>query len=534
MAFFISIDLALLLATVTINGGLAFWVFRNNPKNATNILFILLSFVISFWLLTNYISLQPASPSQSLFWIRLTIFWATPMTALFFLLSHTLPSSTLQLKKGYFIALLFTTLVIMALNISPYAFTGLDPTSESPIPEAGPGIMPFGIFSSAMVLAAAVTLLRKWKKARDAQRQQFLFILLGIVLMSSAIIFTIFIPVIFFGFSDLVAFMPVYTLFFLAATAYAIMKHNLFNIRLIATELFSTLVIFIFLINVLLSSSAREIVLNSVLFTLTAVFGVLLVRGTLREIRALQELSDAKTEFVNIASHQLRTPLSIAKGYLSLLNEGSYGKLSEKQYEISKRLYASNEKMLDLVNDLLNVSRAEQGKLHYEFEKIDIRDIIDTVVENLSITAEGKKLTLVWQKPSNPTFVRADKEKIRNVIMNLLDNAIKYTSQGGITVNISRESAPPGSVNIYVKDTGIGLIPDDMAKLFEQFRRGDRGELVNASGSGLGLYIARRITEDHGGKVSVESEGKNKGSTFIITLPLFIEEQQTNVQEALN
>lgn len=528
MAFFISTNLALLLVVITINAGLGFWVFRNNPKSATNILFILLSFVISLWLFANYISLQPASPSQNLLWIRLTIFLATPMTSLFFLLSYTLPSSTFRLKKRYFVALLLTTLAIMALNISPYAFTGLNPASESPSPQAGPGIMPFGIFSSAMMLAAAIALIRKWKKSHDVQRQQFIFILLGITLMSGAIIFTIFIPVVLFEFTAFVDFMPVYTLFFLGATAYAIIRHNLFNIRLIATELFSTLVIFIFLINVLLSSNVREAILNGALFTLTAVFGVLLVRGTLREIRTLQELSDAKTEFVNIASHQLRTPLSIAKGYLSLLNEGSYGELSEKQHEISKKLYASNEKMLDLVSDLLDVSRAEQGKLHYEFEKTDIRDIIDTVVENLSISAQEKKLTLTWQKPSEPTFVRADKDKIKNVIMNLIDNAITYTSHGGIAVSISRESAPPGSVNIYIKDTGIGLTQDDIAKIFEQFRRGDRGELMNASGSGLGLYIAKRIAEDHKGKVSAESEGKNKGSTFIIELPLFLEQQKTN------
>lgn len=531
MDFLISTNLALLLAAIAINSGLAFWVFRNNPKSATNIFFVLLSLVISFWLLANYVSLKPTFSSPSLFWIRLTIFLATPMTSLFFLLAHTLPSSTIRLKKRVLVALLFTTFIVMALSVSPYAFTDLDPSSESPSPLVGLGIIPFGIFSSAMVLAAAIALRRKWKKARGVQRQQFIFILLGITLMSGAIIFTIFIPVVLFGFNGFVDFMPIYTLFFLGATAYAILRHNLFNIRLIATELFATLVIFIFLINFILSSGVRDAALNGALFALTTLFGVLLVRGTLREIRALQELSDAKTEFVNIASHQLRTPLSIAKGYLSMLNEGSYGELSPKQLKISRILYVANERMLNLVADLLNVSRAEQGKLQYQFEKIDIRDIIDTVVENLSIIAREKNLTLVWQKPPEPTFIRADKDKIRNVLMNLVDNAIKYTAQGGITVSISRESAPPGSLAISIKDTGIGLTQDEIVKLFEQFRRGDRGRRVNASGSGLGLYIAKRIAEDHKGRVRVESEGENKGSTFIIELPLFVEKQIKNEEQ---
>ena len=232
----------------------------------------------------------------------------------------------------------------------------------------------------------------------------------------------------------------------------------------------------------------------------------------------LKKLDKAKSEFISIASHQLRTPLTVIKGYISMLKEKVYGELPEKVEKPLANIYTSNERLIKLVNDLLNVSRIEAGRMEMNLEKLPIEEIINSVAEELKNVVKEKNIYLKFEKPEKASpKISVDKEKIRQVIMNVIDNAIRYTEKGGVTINLKSQNS---NLKIIVKDTGAGLTKYELSKMFESFSRGAAGTRLYTEGVGLGLYVARRFVEMHRGKIWAESKGKGKGSTFYIELPI--------------
>jgi len=229
----------------------------------------------------------------------------------------------------------------------------------------------------------------------------------------------------------------------------------------------------------------------------------------------LKDLDRLKTEFLSLASHQLRSPLTAISGYTSMILEGDYGEVKPEVKETIDKVYKSSKSLTRVVEELLNVSKIEQGGMKYEMNAFDLAELAKEMVDNLSINAKEKKLNLNFTSNIDDNYIIiADKEKIRQVILNLIDNSIKYTSSGGINVNLKRVD---GKVVLSVKDTGMGISEESKKNLFQKFVRGE-GSKVNSSGSGLGLYLVKEIIEAHHGFVWAESEGEGKGSTFIIEL----------------
>ncbi|OGY84285.1 MAG: hypothetical protein A2898_03075 [Candidatus Kerfeldbacteria bacterium RIFCSPLOWO2_01_FULL_48_11] len=232
----------------------------------------------------------------------------------------------------------------------------------------------------------------------------------------------------------------------------------------------------------------------------------------------LQQLDQAKSEFVSIASHQLRTPMTGIMGYLSMLVAGDFGKVKKDQQQILQNLLDESQRMIRLIRIFLNVSKIESGKLVLERNTVHIEDVIQKSVEVLSKAASDKGLKLIFVKPKQPLpEITIDKDKVGDVVMNLIDNAIKYTDKGSVTVSAKKEG---DMIHTWIIDTGIGIEPHEAKNLFNKFVRGYGIAQINPDGSGLGLYVARRLTEAHGGKIWVESDGKGKGSRFQFTLPL--------------
>lgn len=235
--------------------------------------------------------------------------------------------------------------------------------------------------------------------------------------------------------------------------------------------------------------------------------------------RQLRKLDNAKTEFISIASHQLRTPLTAIKGFVSLILEGSYGEVNDKAKEALLKVYASGERLIQLVEDLLNVSRIESGRMQFSFAKDSVEKLVKELYENFILVAKTKKIYLDLKLPDRKLpEVMMDLAKIREVISNFMDNALKYTEKGGVTIRI--EETKNDTVKIMVSDTGIGVPADEIQHLFKKFSRGKDTGRLHATGTGLGLYVAKNIIEAHHGKVWVESDGEGKGSKFIIELPI--------------
>lgn len=229
----------------------------------------------------------------------------------------------------------------------------------------------------------------------------------------------------------------------------------------------------------------------------------------------LKGLDKLKTEFVSLASHQLRSPLTAIKGYTSMLAEGDYGEITPQVKEIVERVMESSNNLSLVVEDLLNVTKIEQGGMKYDMAKFDFSELVTNTATDLSVTAENKGLKLISNiNKDRKYFVNGDKEKLRQVLINLLDNSMKYTKDGQIEVSISDNK---DKVILAIKDTGAGISKETIGTLFQKFARGD-GAKLNSSGSGLGLYLVREIMEAHKGRVWVESEGVGKGATFFVEL----------------
>lgn len=247
---------------------------------------------------------------------------------------------------------------------------------------------------------------------------------------------------------------------------------------------------------------------------------IVFVVGIMRDITKEKEINQAKSDFVSIVSHQLRTPLTIIKGYVSMLKESGFGSLNEQQNVILDKVYESNEHLINLVQDLLNMSRIEAGRIKYNYEVAQLEDVVAGLIEEFSIAAKDKGLYLKYEAPATPLpKVSLDKEKIRQVIMNIIDNSIKYTPQGGITIKLSSTGQ---KVLFQVVDTGLGIKDEEMENLFAKYSRGsdDSSKTKLIKGTGLGLYVGKIMVEAHKGTIGATSEGENKGSTFYFELPV--------------
>ncbi len=329
--------------------------------------------------------------------------------------------------------------------------------------------------------------------------------------------------------------MPIFVVFL----GYMIVKFKAFNIKMIGAQalVFSLSMLVLAIAFIRNIQNVRIVVLFTLVFVV--ILGNLLIRGVRREIKQrekleqlkleleksnsqlgvandkLKDLDRLKTEFLSLASHQLRSPLTAIKGYASMLLEGDYGDINPEAKDAVSRVFQSSNNLQIIVEDLLNVSKIEQGGMKYEMANFDFASLVKSITKDLSINAKGKDLELKYTTPENEVFnVHGDQIKLRQVVLNFIDNAIKYTKVGHIDTSIIKKD---GKIIFSVKDTGMGLTPEIIDTLFQKFNRGD-GARMNTSGSGLGLYLAKEIVRAHDGKVWIESEGLGKGSTFFVEL----------------
>ncbi len=328
---------------------------------------------------------------------------------------------------------------------------------------------------------------------------------------------------------------------FMAFLAYLIVQFKAFNIKLAAAQVLVIGLIIIIASELFFIRNPINIALVLISLLLALIFGWALVQSIKREIKSrehieklagelavsrdeilvandkLKVLDRQKTEFVSIASHQLRAPLTAIKGYSSMLLEGSFGALTDKTKEAVERIQESSERLVNTIEDFLNITRIELGKMKYELVDFDLKKLLDEVTEELNSSIEAKGLVLKKEVASGHYLYHGDSGKIRQVLINLIDNAVKYTSAGSIKVSLTKVDT---AYRVTVADTGVGLTPEAKQHLFEKFTRAGDGTGTNITGTGLGLYVAKQIVEAHGGKIWADSTGPNRGSTFGVELPL--------------
>jgi signal transduction histidine kinase len=237
--------------------------------------------------------------------------------------------------------------------------------------------------------------------------------------------------------------------------------------------------------------------------------------------RLLEIASRHKTQFLANMSHELRTPLNAILGYNELIVDGIYGEVPARIREVLERVDASGRRLLELINDVLDVSKMEAGQLTLSFQDYSLEDVVQTVYAALEPLAAEKGLALRAALAPDLPAGRGDERRISQVLVNLVGNAIKFTESGEVAV---RATVDDDAFVVSVRDTGPGISAADQAKLFREFQQLDNASTRAKGGTGLGLAIVKRIVASHGGRVWVESH-VGSGSTFAFTLPVRVERQ---------
>jgi PAS domain S-box-containing protein len=237
----------------------------------------------------------------------------------------------------------------------------------------------------------------------------------------------------------------------------------------------------------------------------------------IRDIQRDREVEEIKSDFISIVSHELRTPLSAIKGFLSMILKKDFGELNDKQFHFLNRVYQSNQRMVDLVEDLLDVSHIESGKINLQSNPIAMEGIITDVVSELASKGFERQILLKVNRKQKLPLVLADESRLRQILVNLVDNAIKYSfPKSEVVIDFKVQN---DELVTSITDNGVGISPSQVERIFQKFGRIYNPMSVQAGGSGLGLYIVKRLVESHGGRIWVTGR-EGKGSKFSFTLPI--------------
>ncbi len=236
-----------------------------------------------------------------------------------------------------------------------------------------------------------------------------------------------------------------------------------------------------------------------------------------RLYQAVKEANEAKSQFVSVVSHELKTPMTSIRGYADLIGQGTVGPVTDEQKEFLDTIRSNVERMSALVSDLSDISRIETGRLRIDLSEVPLSEYVRETAAGMRPQIDAKHQTLVFDLPDDLPYVYSDRARLVQILTNLLSNANKYTPEGGtITVGARLED---DAVRVSVTDTGVGMSPEDRAKLFTQFFRSEDPAVREQLGWGLGLSVARRLVELLGGTIGAETE-LGKGSTFWFTQPV--------------
>jgi signal transduction histidine kinase len=522
---------------------LGFFAFYYAKKRMKATLFLLFTILLSLWLLGDLITWTSNN------YYIVAGFWAPldMINILFFLaiLTFIVVDFSYSQKIPWYI-LIF----VLLASIPPFilTFSGLavfefdEPNCEmignqflSQYKLVIEWIIIFGI-----LIAGALAMYREYKVGKSISR-------ILLVTLSSSTFLALFASSEYFSTLTGMYEITLYSLFalpiFIMLLTYTIVEQGTFNLS-ISNIWFVRLLFFIFILvsasDLFLANNFIQILINAASLVVTLGFGFMLMRSANRESiqkqeiqllanklekanKRLQILDQMKSEFVSIASHQLRSPLTSIRGYASMLLEGSYGKLSIKGQEAVHRISESSRLMAKSVEDYLNVSRIQAGHMKYELSDFNLKDLIEHITNDMRTVALRKGLLLNF-KSSDMTsrgFVHADQGKVTQIINNLIDNAIKYTPKGRIDITI-RDNKKKKVIYIDVADSGVGMSKEALEEIFEKFVRAKNANSVNVTGTGLGLFVAKQMAEGMGGSITPCSEGEGLGSTFTLQLPLIM------------
>jgi signal transduction histidine kinase len=376
----------------------------------------------------------------------------------------------------------------------------------------------FLIYVIAFLSFSFYNLYKTWRSEKQNQekRDKAYFTLLGYSVFSLAGIGMITA----YGIVVYPAYYIFFPLFSLIIT-YAITERNLF-ISSMATDILIGAILVLFSAFFFFPELQIGAIGKGSIFLLLLLSCSLLLKHNHEDIKRKEEaerVSKLKTEFISIVSHQLRTPLAAIRGYTDMIKDGDYGAAPKEMSVPLDYIHDASVSMIKMVNGLLSVTRLERGKVELKVASFPVEKMIEGCIQDVELKAKEKGLYVKYERPEQALpLLRGDEEKIKHAVMNILNNAILYTVTGGVTITTSVLYS--SKIRIEIKDTGVGIDAEEQQKIFESFSRGKKGVEMYTQGTGLGLYVAKSFIAMHKGTVTVSSEGKDKGSTFYIDIPI--------------
>jgi len=527
----ISISAILILGTV---------VFFQDSKSFTNKFFLFFTISSSFWGILNYLSYQIYNPMYAIWIIRLVMAFALFQSLFFYLFVRNFPNVKLVISKNELSFVTLVTFFVCLLTLSPFVFSGVKIVAGStPNPIPGPGILVFALFAISLIFLSIMQIFLRVLKLHGKEKLQNLYLLIGVILMFSLIIIFNFIFVAIFNNSIFIPFSGVFVLSFVFFTFYAIFKHDLMDVRVVGAEILTFLLLVISFFEIILSSSIIEVIIRVIIFVVLSLFGLMLIRSVVKEVsqkeelekltKKLKELDDRKNEFISVAAHELRTPLTAIKGYISMILDGDAGKISSTANDFLQDSAVSTDRMIRLVNNLLNVGRIEEKRIVYQTVDCKLTEIVKPVFNQFMLEAKHKGIEYVLDIPTDLVDdVFIDKDRFPEVMINFISNAIKYTDTGKVTVKLSNPKAD--TIKFEVIDTGPGISVEEQKRLFQKFYRA-KSTAGKTIGTGLGLYVSKLLVEKFKGKIGVIASN-GKGCNFWFELP--IAKNQSNIEKLQN
>ncbi len=562
-----NLDIITVSIVTIVIGILGFIVFFSNSKSVTNRTFLAFALAAIAWSITNYISYQFAEPKLTLLLIRFVIFFVTWFLFFSFQLFYVLPQLDVKFPKWYKYFLVPWVAFVSLLTLTPLVFEGLKEfggAGKVSVVHPGYGIFIFGITTTSLIVSGLYVLFQKTRTAVGTARSQLWFVWVGaMITFPSHVIFSFILP----SFFENSRFIPLGALLsfpLVVCTAYAIIRHHLLNVRILATEALVFLIVIFSIFDVIIPKSGLEIIFRIATFVIVFAIGILLIRSMRREINQrdllrelnekldganhnlqakvdeqtreirkayevekvarieLERLDETKNQFITLTQHHLRTPLTTLRWCLSPLMNGELGRINAKANEAVRGAMVSTERLSHLIDTFLDVTQFQAGKNILRLEPTDLSLLIGRVIDELRFEAIRAQVVIHYDQVSaSPCILAVDPTKMKEVIFSVLQNAIRYNHPKG-SVNVSLEKTGKG-VRIAVSDTGVGVPQNEQGDLFMQlFHRGASARAHDASGMGLGLSVSRLFVEAHHGRIWLESEGSGKGSQVYIELPAAI------------
>ncbi len=521
------------IPTASIGLIVGFYVYLKSRSILSKIL-LAISFVFAIWAtldLLIWINYDKASVIMSS-WAPIEIFSVTLFLLSLYFIDVFCEKRDVSLRKKVLFSLILAPLIISAPTT--LYLKGFD--ARECVALENSLYLQYVFFVKAVTsFSIIIFAIVKYVKADKQFRKQILLLSLGL----ASFIFAFFVAG-FISEKTLDYTYEIYGLFgmviFIGSLAFLIVRFKTFNIKLVGAQalVFSLIILigsqFFFIRN----NTNR--VLTAITLAVTGVIGINLIRSVKKEVAQrekiekqekeleganarLKELDQLKSEFVSLATHQIRGPLTSIKGYASMVLEGDYGDLPRPFKGPIDTIYQSSRSLAVIVDDFLNVSRIEQGRMKYDLTVFDLCKLINEVANEIRPTIENKGLQFSVTTCSESVNISGDYGKLKQVVSNLLDNSSKYTQKGSITVSLNPNLADK-KVLLMIKDTGVGIRASTIPHLFQKFSRAEDASKVNILGTGLGLYVAKEMIKAHGGKIWVESEGEGKGATFFVELKL--------------